>query len=75
MDQVEIRIFNRSTNRWDTRLFNYNEASGDGVDRYFMLEEEARESRLKYLDQDFEVRVRDPNGQWSDKVRGRVVRV
>ena len=46
-----------------------------GWDRYFMLEEEARESRLKYLDQDFEVRVRDTNGQWSDKVRGRVVRV
>ena len=44
LDQVEIRIFNRSTNRWDTRLFNYNEATGSGVDRYFMLEEEPRES-------------------------------
>ncbi|PIB37675.1 TraQ conjugal transfer family protein [Maribacter sp. 4G9] len=75
LDQVEIRIFNRSTNRWDTRLFNYNEATGSGVYRYFMLEEEPRESRLKYLDQDFEVRVRDTNGQWSDKVTGRVVRV
>lgn len=75
LDQVEIRIFNRSSNRWDTLLFNYNEATGDGVDRYFMLEEEPRESRLKYLDQDFEVRVRDTNGQWSERVAGRVVRV
>lgn len=75
LDQVEIRIFNRSSNRWDTLLFNYNEATGNGVDRYFMLEEEPRESRLKYLDQDFEVRVRDTNGQWSDRVTGRVVRV
>lgn len=75
LDQVEIRIFNRSTNRWDTRIFNYNEATGNGVDRYFMLEEEPRESRLKYLDQDFEVRVRDTNGQWSERVTGRVVRV
>ncbi|WP_421803156.1 TraQ conjugal transfer family protein [Flagellimonas sp.] len=75
LDQVEIRIFNRSSNRWDTRLFNYNEATGNGVDRYFMLEEEPRESRLKYLDQDFEVRVRDTNGQWSERVTGRVVRV
>ena len=75
LDQVEIRIFNRSTNRWDTRLFNYNEATGSGVDRYFMLEEEPRESRLKYLDQDFEVRVRDTNGQWSEWVSGKIVRV
>ena len=75
LDQVEIRIFNRSTNRWDTRVYNYNEAVGNGVDRYFLLEEEARESRLKYLDQDFEVRVRDTNNQWSERVAGRVIRV
>jgi len=75
LNQVEIRIFNRSSNRWDTRLFNYNEAVGSGVDRYFLLEEEARESRLKYLDQDFEVRVRDTNDQWSEWVEGKVIRV
>lgn len=75
LDQVEIRIYNRRDNRWDTRVFNYNEAIGNGVDRYFLMEEEARESRLKYLDQDFEVRVRDTNGQWSERVTGRVVRV
>lgn len=75
LDQVEIRIYNRRDNRWDTRVFNYNEAVGNGVDRYFLLEEEARESRLKYLDQDFEVRVRDTNNQWSERVSGRVIRV
>ena len=75
LDQVEIRIFNRKTNRWDTRVFNYNEASGNGVNRYFLMEEEPRESRLKYLDQDFEVRVRDTNNQWSERVSGRVIRV
>ncbi|MEM9647123.1 MAG: TraQ conjugal transfer family protein [Bacteroidota bacterium] len=75
LNQVEIRIFNRKDNRWDTQLFNYNEAQGNGVDRYFLMEEEPRESRLRYLDQDYEVRVRDTNGQWSERVTGRVVRV
>ena len=75
LDQVEIRIYNRKTNRWETKLFNYNEASGNGVDRYFLLEEEPRESRLRYLDQDFEVRVRDTNNQWGDRVSGQVIRV
>jgi hypothetical protein len=75
LDRVEIRIYNRRDNRWDTRVFNYNEAVGNGVDRYFLLEEEARESRLRYLDQDFEVRVRDTNGQWSEVAFGKVIRV
>ena len=75
LEQVEIRIFNRSTNRWDNEVFNYNNAQGTGVDRYFLMEEEPRESRLKYLDQDYEVRVRDSNGQWSDWTSGTVVRV
>lgn len=75
LDRVEIRIYNRRDNRWDTRVFNYNEATGNGVDRYFLLEEEARESRLRYLDQDFEVRVRDTNEQWSEVTLGKVIRV
>ena len=63
------------SNRWDTLLYNYNEAIGSGVDRYFLLEEEPRESRLRYLDQDFEVRVRDTNNQWSERVSGTIIRV
>jgi hypothetical protein len=75
LEQVEVRIFNRQDNRWDTKLLNYNEAKGSGVDRYFEMETEPRENRLKYLDQNFEVRVRDSNGQWSNWVSGRVIRV
>lgn len=75
LQQVEIRIYNRADRRWDTRLFNYDDAQGTGVDRYFLLEEEPRESRLKYLDQRYEVRVRDTNGQWSEKATGNVIRV
>ena len=75
MEQVEIRIFNRQDNRWDTKLLNYSEAKGSGVDRYFEMETEPRESRLKHLDQPYEVRVRDSDGQWSDWTFGSVVRV
>jgi hypothetical protein len=75
LEQVEIRIFNRQTNRWDTRLFYYTEARGSGVDRYFQMETEPSEGRLKYLDQDFEVRVRDSNAQWSGWVSGKIIRV
>ncbi len=75
LNQVEIRIFNRKDNRWDTRLFNYNEARGNGADRYFLMEEEAKERDLRYLDQDFEIRVRDSNNQWSEPFTGKIVRV
>lgn len=75
LQQVEIRIYNRADRRWDTKLFNYDDAQGSGVDRFFLLEEEPRESRLKYLDQRYEVRVRDTNGQWSEKATGNVIRV
>jgi hypothetical protein len=72
---VEVRIYNKDDRRWDTMLFNYNDARGTGVERYFELEEEPRENRLKYLDQDYEVRVQDSNGQWSNTVRGSIIRV
>ena len=75
LEQVEIRIFNRQDNRWDTKILNYNDAKGSGVDRYFEMETEPSEGKLKYLDQNYEVRVRDSNGQWSDWTSGKVVRV
>lgn len=75
LQQVEVRIYNRFDRRWDTRLFNYNDAGGTGVDRYFRLEIEPRESRLKYLDQRYEVRVMDTNGQWSEIEEGTIQRV
>lgn len=75
LQQVEIRIYNRKDRRWDTKLFNYNDAQGMGVERYFKLEEEPSENKLKYLDQPYEVRVMDTNGQWSDKVTGDIIRV
>jgi|TARA_R110002074_G_scaffold106578_2_gene230204 hypothetical protein len=75
IEQVEIRIFNRQDNRWDTKVFNYNDAKGDGVNRYFELEKEPSEGKLRYLDQDYEVRVRDSNGQWSESTSGFIVRV
>jgi len=75
LQQVEIRIFNRTSRRWDTKLVNYNDATGSGVDRYFLIEEEPSEGILKYLDQNYEVRVRDSNGQWSEWVTGRINRV
>ncbi len=75
LQQVEVRIYNRKDRRWDTMLFNYNDARGAGVERYFELEQEPKENRLRYLDQDYEVRVQDSNGQWSTKVRGTIVRV
>jgi hypothetical protein len=39
------------------------------------METEPSEGRLKYLDQDFEVRVRDSNAQWSGWVSGKIIRV
>lgn len=75
IQQVEIRIFNRFDNRWDTSLRNYNDAQGTGVDRYFLMEEEPSEGRLRYQDQNYEVRVRDNNGQWSEWTTGKVIRV
>jgi len=75
LEQVEIRIFNRFDNRFDTKVFNYNDAKGDGVNRYFELEEEPSEGKLRYLDQRYEVRVRDSNGQWSEIAEGVIVRV
>lgn len=75
LQQVEIRIYNLKTRRWDVKLINYNNASGTGVDRYFLLEKEPSEGKLKYLDQDYEVRVRDSNGQWSEWTSGTIVRV
>ena len=47
LQQVEIRIYNRKTQRWDTKLFNYNDAKGSGVERYFELEEEPKEGKIK----------------------------
>lgn len=75
LQQVEIRIFNRYTNRWDTKLLNYSSAKGNGVDRYFEMETEPGEGKLKYLDQNYEVRVQDSNGQWSNKITGVIARV
>ncbi len=75
LQQVEIRIYNRADSRWDTKLFNYNDAQGTGVERYFKLEEEPSEGKLKYLDQPYEVRVMDTNGQWSDTATGNIIRV
>ncbi|PIB31440.1 TraQ conjugal transfer family protein [Maribacter sp. 4G9] len=75
LQQVEIRIYNRFESRWDTKLFNYNDAKGTGVDRYFELEEEPSEGKLRYQDQPYEVRVMDTNGQWSEKVTGNIIRV
>jgi hypothetical protein len=75
LQQVEIRIYNRSERRWDIKVFNYNDAEGTGVNRQFLMEEEPSEGKLKYLDQRYEVRVQDSNGQWSDVERGEVQRV
>jgi len=75
IQQVEIRIYNGAERRWDIKLFNYNNAEGTGVNRQFLMEEEPSEGKLKYLDQNYEVRVQDTNGQWSDVDRGRVQRV
>ncbi|KAA2215754.1 TraQ conjugal transfer family protein [Maribacter flavus] len=75
LQQVEIRIYNRQDRRWDTFLYNYDDARGDGSNRYFKLEEEPSEGRLKYLDQEYEVRVMDTNGQWSETATGLIMRV
>ena len=75
LQQVEIRIYNRQSGKWDTRLFNYDDAQGSGVNRYFELEEEPSEGRLKYLDQPYEVRVKDTNNQWSEVTTGNIIRV
>ncbi|ASV32374.1 MULTISPECIES: TraQ conjugal transfer family protein [Maribacter] len=75
LQQVEIRIYNRFDRRWDTKLFNYNDAQGTGVDRIFLMEEEPSEGKLRYLDQRYEVRVQDSNGEWSDVEMGTVQRV
>lgn len=75
IQQVEIRIYNRFDQRWDTKLFNYNDAQGTGADRIFLMEEEPSEGKLRYQDQPYEVRVMDTNGQWSDKTTGNIIRV
>ncbi|UWX54331.1 hypothetical protein NYZ99_15440 [Maribacter litopenaei] len=75
LQQVEIRIYNRQDRRWDTFLYNYDDARGDGSNRYFKLEEEPSEGRLKYLDQEYEVRVMDTNNHWSITYTGRIARV
>ncbi|NKI27869.1 DUF3872 domain-containing protein [Arenibacter sp. 6A1] len=75
LQQVEVRIYNKKDNRWDTMLFNYNDAKGSGVERYFELEEEPKESKLRYQDQPYQVRVLDTNGQWSEKGTGHIIRV
>ena len=75
IQQVEIRIYNRFDGRWDTKLFNYNDAKGTGVERYFELEEESSEGKLRYQDQPYEVRVMDINQQWSDTATGNIIRV
>lgn len=75
LQQVEIRIYNRFDRRWETRLFNYDDAAGSGADRFFLLEEEPSEGKLRYQDQRYEVRVLDTNGQWSEKVTGNIIRV
>ncbi|HDZ13500.1 MAG TPA: DUF3872 domain-containing protein, partial [Pricia sp.] len=75
LQQVEIRIYNRIERRYDTKLFNYNDAGGYGVNRWFRMEIEPSEGKLKYLDQRYEVRVQDSNGQWSEVEKGTVQRV
>lgn len=75
LQQVEIRVYNRFERRWDTHLFNYNDAQGTGVDRYFTLEEESSDGKLRYQDQPYEVRVMDTNGQWSNTGTGHIIRV
>lgn len=75
IEQVEVKIRNRFTGLFETRLFNYNDAKGNGVNRYFELEEEPSEGTLKYQDQNYEVRVRDSNGQWSEPTLGLIIRV
>ncbi|MCM4166597.1 hypothetical protein KCTC52924_03537 [Arenibacter antarcticus] len=75
IQQVEVRIYNREARRWDTMLFNYNDAKGGGVERYFELEEEPKESKLRYQDQPYQVRVIDSNGQWSEKATGNIIRI
>jgi hypothetical protein len=73
---VRIRIYNRQDNRWDTIVRNFNELETNTQgDIYWRLEEENRESRLRYLDQDFEIEVQDSDGIWSDKSFGSVIRV
>ena len=71
----ECESLRNTKRRFDTSIRNYNDAQGSGVDRYFLMEEEPSEGRLKYLDQDYEVRVRDNNGQWSEWTTGTVIRV
>lgn len=73
---VRIRIFNRQNNRWETIVRNFNELETNTQgDIYWRLEEENRESRLRYLDQDFEIEVQDSDGIWSDRSLGAVIRV
>lgn len=73
---VRIRIYNRKDNRWNTIVRNFNELeTNDQGDIFWRLEEEARESRLRYLDQDFELEIQDSDGIWSDKSFGTVIRV
>ncbi len=75
LQRVEIRIYNRFERKYDTKLFNYNDAGGSGVNRRFRMEIEPSEGKLKYLDQRYEVRVQDSNGQWSEVEKGTVQRV
>ena len=75
LQRVEVRIWNRKSGKWDTFLFSYNDARGTGVNRYFTLETRGKENDLKYLDQRYEVRIQDSNGQWSETERGSIIRV
>ncbi|SFZ94835.1 hypothetical protein SAMN05428642_105125 [Flaviramulus basaltis] len=75
LQRVEVRIWNRKSGKWDTFLFSYNDARGTGVNRYFTLETMGKENDLKYLDQRYEVRIQDSNGQWSETERGSIIRV
>lgn len=73
---VRIRIYNRQDNRWETFVRNFNELDTNTQgDIFWRLEEEARESRLRYLDQEFEIQVQDSDGIWSDRSFGSVIRV
>jgi hypothetical protein len=73
---VRIRIYNRQDNRWQTFVRNFNEFDTNTQgDIFWRLEEEARESRLRYLDQEFEIQVQDSDGIWSDRSFSRVIRV
>ena len=73
---VRIRIYNRQDSRWETIIRNFNEMETNTQgDIFWRLEEEPKENRLRYLDQDFEIEVQDSDGIWSEKSFGAVIRV